>query len=184
MTARIAPLAPPYDVRAAEDLHKLMPPGVPPIALFRTVARNPRVLRRLRRGGLLDPGSISVRQRELIILRTTALARAEYEWGVHAAFFAGAAGFDATHLYATVWSDADSACWQPDEALLVRACDELHTTARVSDPTWTALAHHFDEAQLIEIVMLAGQYRGISYVVNATGVALEPAARRFPPESP
>src|SRR5262249_23183295 len=74
MTARINPLAPPYADRLAEDFAALMPPGVPPIALFRTLAKNPRVLRRVRRGGLLDPGSITVRQREIVILRTTARA--------------------------------------------------------------------------------------------------------------
>src|SRR6185436_19771343 len=54
---RIPPLAPPYAAAVAEDLEKLMPPGIPPIGLFRTLAHNPRVLRRVRKGGLLDPGA-------------------------------------------------------------------------------------------------------------------------------
>ena len=52
---RIEPLSPPFTAPVADDLTKLMPPGVPPLALFRMVAHNPRVLRRMRRGGLLDP---------------------------------------------------------------------------------------------------------------------------------
>src|SRR5262245_15400111 len=102
MESRISPAEPPYDPQVAEDFAKLMPPGMPPIALFRVLAKNPRVLGRVRRGGLLDPGSISVRQREIVILRTTARAGAEHEWGVHAAFFAGAAGLDPAALAATV----------------------------------------------------------------------------------
>lgn len=180
MHVRIAPSSPPYDAPVAEDLHKLMPPGMPPLALFRTLAKNPRVLRRLRRGGLLDPGSITLRQRELVILRTTARAGAEYEWGVHAAFFGPAARLDTTHLHATVWEAPDAACWSAEETLLLRACDELHASARIDEATWAALATHFSEPQLIEILMLAGQYRAVSYVVNATGVPLEPAAPRFP----
>jgi 4-carboxymuconolactone decarboxylase len=179
-TPRIAPAEPPYDPRAAEDLVALMPPGLEPIGLFRTLAKNPRVLRRIRRGGLLDPGSITVRQRELVILRTTARAGAEYEWGVHVAFFATAAGLDAEQLHATVWLAADAACWRADESLLLRACDELHDTARVADDTWVALRAAFAEDQILEIVVLAGLYRTISYVVNATALALEPAAPRFP----
>src|SRR5207245_4416886 len=58
-----------------------------PILLFRVVGRNPRVLSRLMAGGLLDRGSISMRQRELMILRTTAICGAEYEWGVHVAAY-------------------------------------------------------------------------------------------------
>ncbi len=99
---RITPADPPYPAPVIEDLSKLMPPGVPPLQLFRTLAHNPRVLRRVRKGGLLDPGSISVRERELVILRTTALCRSEYEWGVHVAFFGPAAGFTAAQIAATV----------------------------------------------------------------------------------
>src|SRR5579871_6669915 len=87
---RLEPLPPPYRPSVTEDFSKLMPPGVEPLGLFKTLAHNPRVLGRVRRGGLLDPGSISIRARELVILRTTALCGAEYEWGVHAAFFGGA----------------------------------------------------------------------------------------------
>ncbi len=37
---RIAPLEPPFDPEVAAVLEPMMPPGVPPIALFRTFARN------------------------------------------------------------------------------------------------------------------------------------------------
>ena len=123
MSTRIAPAAPPYPEPVTEDLAKLMPPGMDPIGLFRTLAKNPRVLRRVRRGGLLDPGSITLRQREIVILRTTALAGAEYEWGVHAGFFGPAASLDERCLYATVWQGPDAECWRPDESALVRTCD-------------------------------------------------------------
>jgi alkylhydroperoxidase family enzyme len=181
MVARIAPLAPPYPDRVAEDFAALMPPGVPPIALFRTLAKNPRVLRRVRRGGLLDPGSITIRQREIVILRTTARAGAEYEWGVHAAFFGGAAGLGEAETAATVLAGPDAPCWSEEEALLVRLADELHEDARPSDDTWTALGAHFAEDQLIELLALAGLYRAISYAVNGTRIELEPGALRFPP---
>jgi hypothetical protein len=183
MDTRIAPASPPYADDVAEDLVKLMPPGMEPLGLFRTLAKNPRVLRRIRRGGLLDPGSITLRQREIVILRTTALAGAEYEWGVHAAFFAAAAGLDERALYATVWEAAEAASWTAEEALLIRACDELHATVRLSDPLWNELRAAFAESQLLEILVLAGLYRAISYVVNGTGVALEAGAPRFPPRA-
>lgn len=184
MTARIAPLAPPYSDRTAEDFAALMPPGVPPIALFRTLAKNPRVLRRVRRGGLLDPGSITARQREIVILRTTARAGAEYEWGVHAAFFGAAVGLGEAELAATVLLGPDAPCWSEDEALLVRLADDLHDHARLEDSTWSALRARFAEDQLIELLMLAGLYRAISYVVNGTAVELEPGAPRFPGSRP
>ena len=38
--ARIQPLDPPYDHDTAEQLGKMMPPGVDPILFFRTIAKN------------------------------------------------------------------------------------------------------------------------------------------------
>jgi len=180
VTARIDPLAPPYDARVAEDLDKLMPPGVAPIALFRMLAKNPRVLRRIRRGGLLDPGSITLRERELIILRTTAKAGAEYEWGVHVAFFGAAAGFDAEQLHATVWGGDDAACWTDEERALVAACDELHGSARLGEETFRALRARFSEEQVIEVLALAGQYRAIACLIHGAGLDPEEGAPRFP----
>ena len=180
MTVRIPPAVPPYDSAVAEDFAALMPAGVEPIGLFRTMAKNPRVLHKLRVGNLLDRGSISLRQRELVILRTSALCDAEYEWGVHAAFFAPKAGFDAEQLYATRWLGADAPCWQPDEALLVRLCDELHASSRISESLWPALRAAFREDQLVELFTLAGFYHTIAYLIHGCGVALEPAAPRFP----
>ena len=184
MSVRIAPALPPYPEAVREDFAKIMPPGMEPIALFRTLAKNPRVLRRIRRGALLDRGSISLRQREIVILRTTALCGAEYEWGVHVQFFAAAAQLDAAALYATVWGAGSSACWTEEEATLIEACDELHRSCRISDALFTKLRTHFGEAQVIELLVLAGLYRTISYAVNGTGLALEATAPRFPPRSP
>jgi alkylhydroperoxidase family enzyme len=175
---RIEPAAPPYPPSVTEDFTKLMPPGMEPLQLFRVLAKNPRLLGRVRRGGLLDPGSITLRQRELVILRTTALNGAEYEWGVHVAFFGGAAGFDEAALHATVHGGESS--WTAGERALVLACDELHATGRLSDTAWAALRACFDDAQILEIVALAGLYRMISYVIHAAQLPPEPTAPRFP----
>jgi alkylhydroperoxidase family enzyme len=178
--SRIPPLEPPYAPEVAEHLAKLMPPGVPPIALFRTVAHNPRVLGRMRRGGLLDPGSITVRQREIVILRTTARCGAEYEWGVHVAFFAAAAGLGPAQLAATVHGAPDDPAWGPEERLLVALADALHERADVPDALWAELAARFAPPQLVELVFLAGLYHAVSFVINATRLELEPHAPRFP----
>jgi alkylhydroperoxidase family enzyme len=64
--------------------------------------------------------------------------------------------------------------------MLVALVDELHDTSTVSDQTWTALTEHYDEAQLVELVALAGQYHAVSFMANALGVEREDAAQRFP----
>ena len=70
--------------------------------------------------------------------------------------------------------------WTGREAVLVALVDELHDTSTVSDHTWTALAEHYDEAQLVELVALAGQYHAVSFMANALGVEREDAARAVP----
>ncbi len=180
MTERIAPLCPPYPEGVAEDLSKLMPPNMAPLALFRTVAHNPRVLRRMRRGGLLDPGSITAAERELVILRTTARCGSEYEWGVHAAYFAQRVGLGSTVVAATVHGSPDDAVWTTEQATLVGMCDESHERATLSAATFARLQRHWSKAQIIELVMLAGLYRAISLMTNALALAPEPGAPRFP----
>ena len=155
-----------------------MPPGIPPLRLFLTLAHNPRVLRRVRKGGLLDPGSITLREREIVILRTCALCRSEYEWGVHVEFFAAAAGLAADHIAATV--TGDPAPFSDAERRLLALCDALHRTAGVPDELWRDLAAMYRPDQLVELLALAGQYHMISYVTNALAIELEPDAPPFP----
>lgn len=102
MPARIAPETPPFSEEIQTALSRIMPPGVPPLVLFTTLARNPRVFQRLMAGGLLDKGSISLREREIVIDRTTARCGSEYEWGVHVALFAEVAGLSPTEIAAIV----------------------------------------------------------------------------------
>lgn len=177
--SRIAPLEPPYPpaVQASFDI---VMRGAAPLLLFRVVARNPRVLARMMAGGLLDPGSISPRQRELMILRTTARCGAEYEWGVHVAAFGARAGWTPEQLHASVHGDPDDPAWSPDERLIVRLADALHDTNDVDDALWNDLRGAFGDEQLIELVMLAGLYHAVSFTLRAFRVPLEPQVPRFP----
>src|SRR6266540_6897829 len=86
-TARISPARPPFPAEVQAWLDKTMPPGVPPLTLFTTLARDPRLFQRFMSGGLLDRGNLTLRQRELVIDRVTARCGSEYEWGVHVALF-------------------------------------------------------------------------------------------------
>jgi alkylhydroperoxidase family enzyme len=180
MAPRIEPAASPFPPEVDEHLKKLMPPGMAPLLLFRVVAHNPRVLGRMRRGGLLDPGAITVRQREIVILRTTARCRSEYEWGVHVTFFAAAAGLSEAQIAATVTGAADDLAWSAEESMLVALADALHDHATVDAALWSRLAATFDEAQLVELLFLAGLYHAVSFVTNATELPAEPGAARFP----
>ncbi len=176
---RIAPALPPFAPEIQKTLDRIMQ-GAPPLVLFTTLARNPRVFQRFMSGGLLDKGSISLHEREIVIDRTTARCGSEYEWGVHVAIFAAAAELSPAQLRATVQSDAADPAWSPREALLLRLVDALHDNSTVDETLWRGLRAEFSDEQLIECIVLTGFYHTVSFVTNALTIPLEATAARFP----
>ncbi|SEP23106.1 Carboxymuconolactone decarboxylase family protein [Rhodospirillales bacterium URHD0017] len=178
---RIAPAEPPYEPRIAEALERIMPPGVPPLVLFRTMARSPRVFEKVFAGGLLDKGPLSLRQREIVIDRTTARLGCEYEWGVHIAFFAERVGLSLEQAAATVAAPSTAACWSADEQALIALVDDLVDRRIITETTWTALSAHFAEAEILEAIALVGYYHTISFLCRGLELPPESYAARFPP---
>lgn len=83
-------------------------------------------------------------------------------------------------LRSTVRGGPDDPGWNADDRLVIRLADRLHDTGTVDDSLWAALSARFAPAQLLELLVLAGLYHGVSYVVNATRVQNEAFAPRFP----
>jgi alkylhydroperoxidase family enzyme len=182
MSARLSPAEPPFGAEIQGWLDRTMPPGKPPLALFTTLARDPRLFSKFFAAGLLDRGHLTLRQREIVIMRTTALCRSEYEWGVHVAAFGGHVGVDAAQATSLIHGDPDDACWAPQERWLLRMCDALHHDCTLDDTTWQSLrSSGFGDGAMLELLMLAGFYRTVSYLTNALQLPLEPDAARFPP---
>lgn len=176
---RIAPLAPPYPEEIGEHFARIMPQGVPPLLLFRTIATSPRAWRKFTAGSLLDRGPLSLREREIVIDRTCALAGCEYEWGVHVAIFAGPARLTEAEVAALANEAADAASWSEAERALIAAVEALHHRATWSGAEFEALRRHFDDAQVMEVIQLCGFYRTVSYFANALALPCEPTAARF-----
>ncbi len=180
---RIAPLEPPYDPATADALARWMPPDaqVEPLALFRTLVIHRELAARMRPlgAGILAHGRIAPREREIVIHRTCARAGAEYEWGVHAVVYGRALGLTDEQLTATVHGGPGDAAWSPGDGDLIELADQLHDTAKIGDALWTRLAKRYDAEQLLELVIIAGWYRLIAYVIALAGVPLEPWAARF-----
>src|SRR5215475_159640 len=149
---RVEPVAAPYAPELQKVFDAIMPPGVPPLTLFTTLARVPRIWDRFRAGSLLDRGPVSLRHREIVIDRTCARCGCPYEWGVHVAFFAERVGLTPEQVRATVRGNADESSWSADEQLLVRMVDELHDTSDLSDDLWSALAKSFSVEQIFELI--------------------------------
>ncbi len=180
---RIEPAEPPYAPEVAERLEAMMPPGVPPILLFRTFVRNLPMATAMGGWGGYELSrnlSVSMRDREIIIDRTCALCGCEYEWGAHVAFFAERVDLSKRQIGSLTHGGASDPCWESErDRLLIRVADALHTDADVGDQLWSELTAEFDEGQLLDITMLCGWYHAISFTARAARVALEPGAPTF-----
>jgi 4-carboxymuconolactone decarboxylase len=183
---RISPLEPPYDPETGEMLKRWMPPdaAIEPLALFRTLAVHPELMSRMRPlgSGILNHGQVPPRDREIVLHRTCARAGAEYEWGVHAVAFAESVGLTSEQVTATAAGPdaAERACWSEADAQLVRLADELHDTCTVSDGLWSELTQRYTDQQLLELIVTAGWYRTLAYVINGVRIPPEPWAATAP----
>jgi len=177
---RIAPANPPYAPEVQARFDTLMPSGVAPLTLFRVLARDLRLFQRFMGAGLLDKGHLTLRQREIVIHRVTARCGSEYEWGVHAAFFAERAGLRPDQLRSIVHGGPDDACWSPEDALLIRFCDALHADCTIGDPLWAEFSAACSEEAILELLLLAGFYRMVSYLTNVLRLPPEPFAAPWP----
>jgi alkylhydroperoxidase family enzyme len=183
VTPRIAPLEPPYAPTIEAQLTKMMPPGVPPIALFRTFVRNMPMAEAMGTWGRYELSrglSLSMRDREIVIDRTCARCGCEYEWGVHVAFFAERVGLDRNQIISLTSGGGEDACWTDErDRLLLKAVDALHEKADIPDALWQALADVLSDANLLDLLLLVGWYHAISFVARAARVPLEPGAPTF-----
>jgi alkylhydroperoxidase family enzyme len=126
---------------------------------------------------LLYESSLSDRTRELLILRIGWLRRAEYEWAQHV-LLAQRAGLRKEEIEA-VKEGPNATVWVPLEAALLRAVDELHAEAFVSDATWEVLAAHLDQRQLMDLVFTVGAYDLLAMAFNTFGLELDPGLEGF-----
>jgi alkylhydroperoxidase family enzyme len=178
-SARITPAAPPLPADIQQAIDDIMR-GNPPLLLFTTMARDRRLFFKFFNSGLLDRGHLTIRQREIVIDRVTAACGAEYEWGVHVSTFAAKAGLSEDQIASLTIGEPEDDCWDDADCVLIQLCDSLHSSCTINDELWARLsAYHSDEA-ILELLMLAGTYRMVSYLVRSLRLPLEHGARTFP----
>jgi alkylhydroperoxidase family enzyme len=115
---------------------------------------------------------LEARDVEILVLRSAWLCACGYVWGEHVRF--GKKAGLTTREISWLADGSSGADWNPRDQALVRLAEELHETAHVSDGTWAALAAHFTEQQLIELLMVVGSYHQVAFLYNAMQVRLIP----------
>lgn len=123
--------------------------------------------------------TVSARVRELLILRVSWLLRSEYELVQHIVIGRRAGLSDAD--IQRIQSGPDAPGWEPMDADLLRAVDELVTNARIEDATWKRLSVRFSVVELMDIVFAVGCYEMLAMAFNTFGAELEPGVEPLPP---
>ena len=141
--------------------------------IFRTLAVHPKLLERWMVFGthVLGKSTLPARERELVILRVGWLCRCEYEWGQHV-LIGRRAGLSDEEM-TRIKSGAEADGWNELDAWLVRAADELHSEAFISDSTWQALSAQLSQQQLLDLIFTVGQYNLVAMALNSLGVQLD-----------
>jgi alkylhydroperoxidase family enzyme len=180
---RIAPVSPPFAPKVQALFDRLPADWSPPFKLFTVLARDERLLLRFTGSSVsyLEPSHVTVRQREVLLLRVTARCRCTYEWGMRVHYFAEQAGLSEAQVDASVYGDADDSSWLPNDRMLVRLADELHDKISVSDSLWADLRAGVTEEAILQLLLMAGHYRTVAYLANGLRLPFEPkVGRPFP----
>ena len=133
-------------------------------------------------GHLLYNITLSLRQRELLILRVAHVRDCEYEWLQHVVVASDLGVTD--EEIARVRRGADADGWEPLEAAMLRAVDELIEHAEVSDATWSSLAAELDTQQLMDLVFAVGAYDLLAMAFRTFGVRVDPDLAEWKRPSP
>jgi alkylhydroperoxidase family enzyme len=151
-----------------------------PLNIFGVLGHHPKLLKRfnLLGGFLLNKGLIPERERELVILRIGWNARAVYEFGQHTVI-GGRCGLTDAEI-AALTKEPDEYDWSADDRALIAMADELAADDCVGDATWNALATRWSDAELVELLIVAGFYRLVSGFLNSAGVQLDDGVPGFP----
>lgn len=119
---------------------------------------------------LLGKTTLPRRDFELLVLRTDWLCQSPYNWGEHVRI-AKKFGITSEEIE-RVTQGSTASGWNPHESALIKAAEELHENAMLSDETWAVLAKNFSEQQLFELIVLVGQFTLVTYVQNSLRLRL------------
>ena len=178
-TARITPLEPAELSPAARKIFDPTGSGRPIISLYRTFARHPRLAgpRQLQSGHINGKTTLSLREKDMTIVRISWLNGSDYPWAEHVISLRkeGATDNEIRRL-----SAPGSAGWSAKEGALVQAIDEIYAGNRISDETWKALKANYNDNQILDLLVAATGYQMTSMVSNSFGVQLDVGMERMP----
>ena len=186
-TQRLPLRRPPYPPEVEKTIGNTAFHGLSPLNLRLALAHHPKLAQAFQGMAhvVLFQCAVPEREREIAIIRTGALTRSEYEWGMHVSIYGEKCRLSEAQVNeltcATSWQALSPALWTPAERLVVRMVDELHQHSTVADETWQSLVATWPQEQVMELVFASSFYHMAAFFLNTAAVPLEEGSRRFPP---
>jgi 4-carboxymuconolactone decarboxylase len=146
--------------------------------IFRTMANHEELANRwmVFANHILAKSTLPPREREIAILRIGWLCQAGYEWGQHLAIGKQVGLTDEEFQQIKAGADAN---WSEHDSLLIKATDELHGDAFITDETWNGLKKTYSDQQMMDLVFTCGQYNMVAMALNSFGVQLDAGINGF-----
>lgn len=183
MANMLRPIEEPYPEAVADILARYPQENGYILKIFGVFANSVRFLAK-GMPNLLDKDSpLSLRTREIVILRVTASRNCEYEWGVHVAIFSKHAGLSEGQIADTRNEVLTSADWTETDRVVISAIDQLLASGQMDRPILTQFRAEFSPEEQLEICALAGAYQTVSFVANIAQIDGEPFGAKFPDQS-
>ena len=151
---------------------------VPPLNIFRMMANAETAFRPwIRWGGvLLSELALDPLLRELAILRVARLTpHAEYEWVQHVPL-AKAVGASDEQVAALERDDPESDLFSDDQRLVLRFTTDVVRDARPAAGTLDAVTAILSPREIVELLMVIGQYMMVARVMATTELELDEPA--------
>jgi 4-carboxymuconolactone decarboxylase len=151
---------------------------VPALNIFRMLANAETAFRPWARWGnvLLSDLALDPLLRELSILRVARLTpHADYEWVQHVPI-AKATGASPAQVEALGRDEPDADCFSQEQRLVLQFTTEVVRDARASDDTFERLAKHMSAREIVELLMVIGQYMMVARVMASTDMELDEPA--------
>ena len=141
--------------------------------VFCTLANYPRLFVAWLQLGVhaLGGSSLAAREREMVILRTTALADGRYPFAQHVEIGLRC-GLDQNDI-AALLAGPSSSHWRTVDGCLLKAVDELVAGSALNDTTWDELRRGLSFAQCMDVAATVAFYRLAAWLLNACGTPLE-----------
>jgi 4-carboxymuconolactone decarboxylase len=147
----------------------------PPLNIFRMLANADSAFEHWLRWGaaLLGELELDALLRELAILRVARLTpHAEYEWVQHVPI-AKAAGASDEQVAALEADNPEADCFSADQRAVLRFTTEVLRDARASDEAFGAVAAILTPREIVELLMVIGQYMMVARVMATTEIEMD-----------